>query len=263
MPTPASGLMSPGTSQAAEHRPGMRGELRVLHWNIHSWRDTDGEPNPAAVVDVIREHMPDAFSLVEVDESWGMPSVLADVAAECGYAWIFGPSFESGTDATAGGFGNALLTKIPIAAVQQWRLFSPPRPYDGTEPSEPRSLIIARLIFSGVPLWLGSTHLPANDPGDRAAAALRLQGLARRLTAPWIICGDFNAPPSACFTDDGTVVVSPDPVQPTYPATHPTAPIDYCIAAPGTLLQSAVLQAGGSDHLPLLTTVSSLGAGAA
>ena len=254
--------MGLGTPQATEHGGG-HDELRVLHWNIHSWRDTDGEPNPEAVVNLIRENMPHAVSLVEVDESWGMPSILAEVAARCGYSWAFGPSFEFGTDATAGGFGNALLTRIPIAAVQQWRLFSPPRPYDGTEPSEPRSVTLARLTFSGAPLWVGSTHLPANDPGDRAAAALRLQGLVRRLTAPWIICGDFNAPPSACFAADGTFVVSPDPVQPTFPAHHPTRPIDYCIAAPGTFLESVVLRAEGSDHLPLLTTLRVNGPGPA
>jgi endonuclease/exonuclease/phosphatase family metal-dependent hydrolase len=190
------------------------------------------------------------------------PSILAEVAAKCRYSWAFGPSFEFGTDATAGGFGNALLTRTPITAVQQWRLFSPPRPYDGTEPSEPRSVIMARLTLSGAPLWLGSTHLPRNEPSDRAAAALRLQVLARRLSTPWIICGDFNAPPSACFVDGDNFVVSPDPVQPTYPAEHPTEPIDYCIAAPGTFLESVILQADGSDHLPLLTTLS-LGIGAA
>jgi endonuclease/exonuclease/phosphatase family metal-dependent hydrolase len=241
-------------AQDAGHRRDKHDELRILHWNIHSWRDTDGGPNPDAIVSVIHENMPHAVSLVEVDESWGMPSILAEVAAKCEYSWVFGPSFEFGTDATAGGFGNAVLTRIPITAVQQWRLFSPPRPYDGTEPSEPRSVIMARLTFSGAPLWLGSTHLPANDPSDRTAAALRLQELARRLTTPWIICGDFNAPPSACFADDDTFVVSPDPVQPTYPAKHPTEPIDYCIAAPGIFLDSAVLRADGSDHLPLLTT---------
>lgn len=247
------------SSPAGGHRGGGRDELRVLHWNIHSWRDTDGEPNPEAVVNLIRENRPHAVSLVEVDESWGMPSILAGVAAACGYSWTFGPSFEFGTDATAGGFGNALLTRIRLTAVQQWRLFSPARPYDGTEPSEPRSVALARLTFSGAPLWLGSTHLPANDPGDRRAAALRLQELTRRLTVPWIICGDFNATPSACFADDTTFVVSPDPVRPTYPAKHPTEPIDYFIAAPGTVLESVVLQADGSDHLPVLTTVSAPG----
>jgi hypothetical protein len=67
--------MVPGTPQAAGHRLDKHGELRVLHWNIHSWRDTGGEPNSEGIVDLIREIRPDAVSLVEVDESWGMPSI--------------------------------------------------------------------------------------------------------------------------------------------------------------------------------------------
>jgi hypothetical protein len=43
--------------------PPPAGELRVLHCNIHSWLDMDGEPNPDAVVTVIRENMPGAVSL--------------------------------------------------------------------------------------------------------------------------------------------------------------------------------------------------------
>jgi len=117
--------MGPGTPQAAERGDG-RNELRVLHWNVHSWQDADGEPNDEAVVNVIRENMPHAVSLVEVNEPWGMPSILAEVAAGCGYSWVFGPSFEFGPDTAAGGFGNALLTTLPVTAVQQWRLFSPP-----------------------------------------------------------------------------------------------------------------------------------------
>jgi endonuclease/exonuclease/phosphatase family metal-dependent hydrolase len=237
-------------SQAA----GSDEDLLILHWNIHSWRDADGEPNSSAIADLISENMPHAVSLVEVDESWGMPSILAEVAAICGYSWVFGPSLEYGTDGTAGGFGNALLARIPLTAVQQWRLLSPPQPYDGTEPSEPRSVILARLVFSGASLWLGSTHLPRSDPSARTAAALRLQELARGLSSPWIVCGDFNAPPSSFFADAGPIVVSPDPVQLSYPARNPVEAIDYCIASPGIFLDSTVLKADGSDHLPLLTT---------
>ena len=243
-------------SLGASHRQHEHQQLRVLQWNIHSWRSADGEPNSEAVVSVIRATMPHAVCLAEVDESWGMPSVLAEVAAKCGYSWVFGPSFEFGADTAAGGFGNALLTTIPISAVQQWHLFTPPRPYDGTEPSEPRSVIMARLAHSDAQLWLGSTHLPRSSPAYRAAAALRLQSLAGRLPAPWIICGDFNAPPSACFTDHSAFAVSPDPVIPTYPASHPVEPIDYCITAPSLVVSSAPVPADGSDHLPLLTTIS-------
>lgn len=242
--------MSPAAGQQCRDDPD---ELRILHWNIHSWRDMAGAPNTMAVAGLIRETVPHVVSLVEVDEPWGLPSVLAEVAATCGYFWIFGPSFEFGADASAGGFGNALLTAIPITAVQQWRLVSPPHPYDGTEPSEPRSVIIARLTFGSTSLWLGSTHLPRSDPEARTAAVHRLQQLTRRLSGPWLICGDFNAPPSSCFADHTAFQISPDPAQPTYRASNPAEPIDYCITAPDIYAESTVLRASGSDHLPLLT----------
>jgi endonuclease/exonuclease/phosphatase family metal-dependent hydrolase len=48
--------------------------------------------------------------------------------------------------------------------------------------------------------------------------------------------------------------VSPDPPEATYPADHPTEPIDYCIASPGICLDATALLAAGSDHLPQLVT---------
>jgi endonuclease/exonuclease/phosphatase family metal-dependent hydrolase len=45
---------------------------------------------------------------------------------------------------------------------------------------------------------------------------------------------------------------SPDPVQRTYPASHPAEAIDYCLSATGNTVSATVLQAPGSDHLPLL-----------
>ena len=42
--------------------------LRVLHWNIHSWRDESGGSNLECVVDLMRAIDPHVVSLVEVDE---------------------------------------------------------------------------------------------------------------------------------------------------------------------------------------------------
>ena len=233
-----------------ETQPG----LRILHWNVHGWQDAAGRSNVQAVAELVRATRPDAVTLVEVDEPWGLPSSLGRVARECGYSWAFAPSFEYGDEDSGGGFGNALLARVPVTGVQQWRVYAPPGGYDGSEPSEPRSVILARLGLNGTSCWLGSTHFPRADPAGRQLAARRLQQLTAALDEPWLICGDFNAPPAACFGEHVRLYVAPDPVQPTYPAGQPTEAIDYCLAVAGGTVSATVLQALGSDHLPLLIT---------
>jgi len=227
-------------------------ELRVLHWNVHGWRDRAGMPNARAVIELILNNRPHAVSLVEVDESWGHPSILSDVGRECGYSWMFGPSFEYGDGDNSGAFGNALLAKVPVTAVHQWRVFTPAAGYDGSEPSEPRSAIVARLLLDGISCWLGSTHFPRAESAARRIAAGKIQQLAARFDEPWLICGDFNAPPASCFGEHAGLRVVPEPVQPTYPASDPCEAIDYCLSAAANTVSATVLRAQGSDHLPLL-----------
>lgn len=228
------------------------GQVRILHWNIHSWRNTSDASNLEAVTDLIGETDPHVVSLVEVDEPWGISDSLNELANRVGYSWVFTPSFEFGHQTPAGGFGNALLTKLPILAVQQWQLLWPSRLYDGTEPSEPRSAVFAKLGFSLSSLWFGSTHLPRSDSQARANALCRLITLTQKLDGHWLACGDFNTPASSWLDDDHSVVVCPEPAQPTYPANEPVEQIDYCVASPGLLVEGRVLPVSGSDHLPLL-----------
>ena len=228
-----------------QHR---RGELSILHWNIHSWRDASGQPNLEPVTRLVLETDPDVVSLVEVNEPWGMPAAVRDLAGLGGYSWIFSPTVEFGRGAPDRGYGNALLTRVPVLAVQQWRLSWPPRLYDGSEPSESRSVILVEVPFASGTAWVGSTHLPSTDPGARACALGRLTELTRGLGRHWVICGDFNTPP-ATWVDSGAW---PDPAQPSFPASDPAQPIDYCVASPGVSVAASVLPAAGSDHLPLL-----------
>jgi endonuclease/exonuclease/phosphatase family metal-dependent hydrolase len=223
-----------------------------LHWNIHSWRDAAGESNLEAVSDLISQTAPHVVSLTEVDERWGNAACLKELADRSGYSWLFVPSFEFGDDTPAGGFGNALLSALPIRAAQHWQLLWPPRHYDGSEPSEPRSATFVRLELFSVSLWVGTTHLPRDDSRAREEALKRLMTLTRGLGDHWLVCGDFNTPASSWLRDGRSVVVCPDPPQATYPASLPVEPIDYSIASPRIRLSSRVVSVGGSDHLPQL-----------
>ena len=241
-------MASSGSSQHQIDR------VRILHWNIHSWLDDGEQSNVESVIEVIRETGPDVVSLVEVDESWGALDRLSEVAARHGYLPIFVPTFEFGRDVPEGGFGNALLTRLPVLAVQQWQLVWPIPQYDGSEPSEPRSVLLAKLDIGGGSVWVGSTHLPRSDEQVRTDAFQRLAALVAKLDGPWFVCGDFNTPPPPWLTGDRPLAVSPNPVQPTHPAHEPVEPIDYCIAAGDVRTEASVFARGGSDHLPVLVS---------
>lgn len=226
--------------------------LRLLHWNIHSWLDEDDRSNVEAVVAVIRETNPDVVSLVEVDEPWGAPDRLGEVAHRTGYGMLFVPTFEFGGDNPAGGFGNALLTRLPVLAVQQWQLVRPMPYYDGSERSEPRSMVLAKLEAGGRRIWVGSTHLPRSDEPSRTAALRRLANLVTTLDEPWLVCGDFNMTPPDWLTGRDGIGVCPAPVQPTHTAGNPAEPIDYCLLGFGMRAEGTALHRSGSDHLPVL-----------
>jgi endonuclease/exonuclease/phosphatase family metal-dependent hydrolase len=231
-------------------------QLKALHWNIHSWRGVSGASNLETIVDLVRETEPHVVSLVEVDEPWGMPDTLRELATQIGYTWIFIPCFEFGDQSPTGGFGNALLTTLPILAVEQWQLRWPPTQYDGTEPSEARSVVFAKFKVAHSSVWCGSTHLPRSDAQARSGALQRLMALTRKLDSHWLVCGDFNTSAESWLERNGFVVVCPKPAQPTYPAHEPVEPIDYCVASPGLHVEGTVLKVGGSDHLPVAVLVT-------
>jgi endonuclease/exonuclease/phosphatase family metal-dependent hydrolase len=228
-------------------------DLLILHWNVHSWRDASDRPNLDTVIGLVAAHNPDVVSLVEVNEPWAAPVSVPELARRAGYSWIFVPAVELGGATPARGYGNALLSRRPVLAVQQWRLTWPATVYDGTEPSESRTVVLARVqTGAGVAVWTGSTHLPSTDRDARAAALRQLTAAAQGLDRPWVICGDFNTAPRTWIKRGQPIVVGPRPAWPTFPARFPVQSLDYCIASPGARLRARPLLAAGSDHLPLL-----------
>ena len=223
--------------------------MRLLHWNVHMWQDANGDSNVQAVADVIEGVGADVVSLVEVDEPWGQPEGLRGLADKLDYCWAYVPAFEYRGE---GGFGNALLTRHPFRALQQWQLLSP-RLFDGSEPSEPRAVVFANVNVDGQSLWVGSTHLPRHESTMRTAASDRLLQLLDRLGGPCVLCGDFNQQPSAWLPD--TTAVVPEPAVATYPAHAPDESIDYCVLK-GLAGEAEVLASTASDHLPIVVTAN-------
>ena len=221
--------------------------MKILHWNIHGWADADGVDNVDRVIDLVREVDPDVISFVEVDEEWGNPSKLRRVAETLDYYWAFVPAFEYREE---GGFGNALLSRIPFASIEQWQLL-PPSLYDGTEPSEPRALLLAELRHDAGRLRLGTTHFPRSDAHARAQATERLlKILDDHMPWPLIVCGDFNQPASVWL--DSTQADLENAVT-TYPTNNPTENIDYLAFHNLSPVRLKALANSASDHLPVLS----------
>ena len=241
----------------------MSGEdvIRLLHWNVHSWVDpATGGSNAERVVELIHRHRPHAVSLVETDEPWAGPSTLTRIAGVTGYASVFAPAFEYGAEHPSGGFGNAVLTRLPIRSVSQRQLTWPDTVYDGQEPSEPRTLLVVRVdTGDGGGFTIGSTHLPRGDIAARSSALDRLVGISRTLPDPWVVCGDFNAAPDAWVTDAELRAV------PSGRATRTGDPgsegVDYFVTGRGVTASAAVLDATGSDHLAISATCRWLSGG--
>src|SRR5436190_6589443 len=187
---------SPPAAACSFDRVPVTDALRLLHWNVHSWHDDQGESNAERVVELVHACRPDIVTLVEVDEGWRSESPLAHVASETGLASVFVPAFEYGRDGEPrGGFGNAILSRLPISAVLQRHPLWPPPTYEGNEPSEARTVLLVKVRAAGG-VCVGATHLPRSDASCRAEAAKRLLAVLDSITEPWAVCGDFNMSPA-------------------------------------------------------------------
>jgi endonuclease/exonuclease/phosphatase family metal-dependent hydrolase len=218
----------------------------MLHWNVHGWRDSQERGNVDRVIDFVHEHNPDFVSLVEVDEEWRAASQIDAVARAGSYCSAFIPAFEFDQ---RGGFGNAVLSKLPFRRIQQRHLLAP-SVYNGTEPSEPRTVLLVDVDLGWGPLTLGATHFPRKDRELRTRASTELLSIVDDLPQPFVICGDFNQPLED-WLDGDAEVVSPIPRE-TYPAIDPVEAIDYFLISRVAIEGVLRLESGASDHLPVL-----------
>jgi len=220
--------------------------LKLATYNIHRCIGADGLALPERIMWVLDEMNADVIALQEV-ELHHVPALnlLADLSRHTGLAPIAGPTITN----SEAGYGNALLTRLPILAVRRIDLSLTGR--------DPRGAIDIRLDWQGRHLHLITTHLGLN-PGERRHQVRRLLKLldvnSDDLT---ILMGDINewflwGRPLRWLSRVFPVAQR----RRTFPARWPLFALDRIWVYPPTVLAGVAthdskLARVASDHLPL------------
>jgi len=168
--------------------------MKIMTYNIHGWRTTDGRPNLHQLAQVIADTGADIVALNEVFypriiEGAEIPALEA-LAERLHMEFVFGPCLRwpAQDHMPADAYGNALLSRWPIGASAAHHL----SPVEG---KEPRGLLEARIhIPERQPFTVYVTHL---DHTDEEARLIQLRAVrtwtVRDRNRPHVVMGDFNA----------------------------------------------------------------------
>ena len=240
--------------------------IRVVTYNIHHGEGVDGKFDLPRIADVLRAAKPHIVALQEVDQDTrrsGGVDQPAELARLTGMQVVFGRNI----DYDGGGYGTAVLTKLPFRSHKSFKLksFYPPT----AENPEQRG--VQALEFGekvGPRLWFLCTHLDYRPPDDeRMASAKTINELvAKRGDELAILAGDLNATPDSRVIAEfakqwkiagpGKSVTKP---LLTFPASKPDRWIDYVMVRPAERWKIVEVRAFdepvASDHRPLLAVL--------
>ncbi|MBN9035669.1 MAG: endonuclease/exonuclease/phosphatase family protein [Rhizobiales bacterium] len=236
--------------------------IRLLTYNVHACRGTDGRLNPARVARVIADCRADIVALQELDvgrrRSGGIDQAQA-IATHLEHTLHFHPALHLEEEK----YGDAILTALPSRLVR-----AGPLPSLG----EPRGALCVAIDLGGVELLVLNTHL-----GLRRIE--RLRQAAELLGPDWlghprfadgrcVLLGDLNSVPSspvyrllAASLRDAALTLGARRARPTFPSRLPLLRLDHVllgkeVEARGARVVAHALARRASDHLPLLAEVA-------
>ncbi|MCZ7563464.1 MAG: endonuclease/exonuclease/phosphatase family protein [Burkholderiales bacterium] len=224
--------------------------LAVATYNVHRCIGADGRRDPQRVLAVLRELDADVVALQELE--WHPAAaldLLEDFARALGCAGVASPTLLAQT----GHYGNAVLTRLPVRAVNRVDLSVPGR--------EPRGALDLRLDTPHGSLRVIATHLGL-APAERRSQVRRILGLLAPVRAePVVLMGDLNE----WFLWGRTLQwvrahFGRAPAPATFPARWPLFALDRIWVEPRTLRRALATHANAraraaSDHLPLRMTL--------
>ncbi len=219
--------------------------LRVLTYNIHHGRGTDGKFDYDRMAKVIANLNPDVIALQEVDKKTQRANGV-DIAKELGERLKMNHVFGNALYFSGGQYGEAILSRFPIKDVKAHHL-----PYRFG--NEPRTALEARVTpDNGISefIFVG-THLCHQSSETRFEQAKELKKLfTAKNKLPIIIAGDLNARTNS---DTMQVLLKEDWIDAVAPKTR----IDYILLRkndPWKIVETIVVDEPiVSDHDPVLT----------
>jgi endonuclease/exonuclease/phosphatase family metal-dependent hydrolase len=172
-------------------------EIRVVTYNIHHGEGTDGKFDLKRIANLLLAVEPHIVALQEVDQGTkraGGVDQPAELAKLTGMEVVFGRNI----DFDGGGYGTAVLTKLPVRKHEKVKLksFYPPTE---TNPEQRGVQVLELGEKDGPALLFLNTHLDYRPPEEeRMASAKTINELIEKHgDTPAIIAGDFNATPES------------------------------------------------------------------
>jgi endonuclease/exonuclease/phosphatase family metal-dependent hydrolase len=230
--------------------------MRIVTWNLHSGVGTDGVRSVARIAEELRALRPDVVCLQEVCRRFP-PAALEDqprrIARALGMRALFGPTLGG----AAMGYGNAVLTGLPMVSSSLHFLPNARERASGRVKGEKRGAVVADLEAVGRSLRVICTHWGL-DAGDRLEAAADLARLARETGGPCVMAGDLNARPgdaevARLLAEAGLRDAGAETDLPTFPAQGPHSRIDFVLHTPDLIAEELPVPVSiASDHLPVV-----------
>jgi endonuclease/exonuclease/phosphatase family metal-dependent hydrolase len=221
--------------------------LRVLVYNVRGFRDGLG-----GVADVVAQVKPDVALLNETGSRRSLRRFAKGVQMQAA---------SDPWSPLARRVKDAVLVRPP------WRIVDRRQHrFAGTDRMYPRGVTLAHIGNASYRVWAGSVHLGLR-PVDRRHDAEELADVVRALREPVVIGGDLNELPdgrAVGFLSDrfwDAWLLGGDVAGATFPASDPTARIDYLFVSEGIRVERVLVPSGeqvrtASDHRPVVAELT-------
>ena len=229
--------------------------VRVLTFNILHGATTKNDFDLDKIASIIQNTNPDLVAMQEVDFKTNRARNY-DLVTELGWRTKMAPLFGIAMPYDGGGYGEGILSKMPILSSRNVALPHSPA-------NEPRAALqVVVQLESGDTISFIGTHLEHQETStDRIDQANTINEVFASCKYPSILAGDLNATPdSKPISILKKYWTASDPKGAlTYPSDNPEIKIDYIFFRPSEKWQvvetKVICDEAASDHCAVLSVL--------